>query len=301
MSVVYLNDRYLDASEASVPVGDRGFLFGDGVYEVSPAYRGRWFRLEAHLTRMREGLAALRIDFDPEALVPIHTELLTRNGLADEAVAYVYVQVTRGVAPRTHAFPATPVPPTVYAFANRYQRPARDEWEAGRRAITVPDRRWSRVDIKSIALLPNVLAQQAAVDAGVADAIFVRDGVAIEGAHNNLFGVFDGVLTTHPESNLILPGITRGVLLGLAHDLGIPVTLRPIQVEELREADELFFSGTTTEVRPCVEVDGRPVGDGRVGPVARALFDAFLAETERCATGPSTLAVPAGGTASSSA
>lgn len=283
--MVYLNGQYLDASEASIPVGDRGFLFGDGIYEVSPAYRGNFFRLDGHLARMRNGLAQLRIDYDPSELVEVHTELIQRNGLASEEVAYVYVQVTRGVAPRTHAFPKEPTPPTVYAFANRYQRPSRERWEQGNAAVTVPDRRWTRVDIKSIALLPNVLAQQAAVDAGVADAIFVRDGVAIEGAHNNFFGVFSGVLVTHPETNLILPGITRTFVLELAHELGIPVEERPILVEELTTADELFFTGTTTEVRPCVEVDGQRVGTGAVGPVSRALFDAFVAETDRVASG----------------
>jgi len=292
--LVYLNGRYLEASEASIPVGDRGFLFGDGIYEVSPAYRGSFFRMDGHLDRMRNGLAALRIVYDPAQLIDVHRELIEKNGLAAEEVAYVYVQVTRGVAPRTHAFPNPARPPTVYAFANRYRRPPRERWEQGNRAVTVPDRRWARVDIKSIALLPNVLAQQAAVDAGVADAIFVRDGVAIEGAHNNLFGVFDGTLVTHPATNLILPGITRTFVLELAHRLGIPVQERPILIEELGMADELFFTGTTTEVRPCVEVDGRSVGSGTVGPVSRALFDAFVTETERVAAGqPSPLAVTA--------
>lgn len=293
--MVYLNGRYLDASEASIPVGDRGFLFGDGIYEVSPAYRGHFFRMDGHLDRMRNGLAALRIDYDPSELVAVHDELIARNDLAGEEVAYVYVQVTRGVAPRTHAFPNPAAPPTVYAFANRYQRPSRERWGQGNQAVTVPDRRWTRVDIKSIALLPNVLAQQAAVDAGVADAIFVRDGVAIEGAHNNFFGVFSGTVVTHPETNLILPGITRSFILELAQQLGIPVEERPILVEELPEAEELFFTGTTTEVRPCIEVDGQAVGAGKVGPVSRALFAAFVAETDRIAAGDAGTVQSAGG------
>lgn len=276
MSVVYLNGSFLPADEARVPVNDRGFLFGDGVYEVSPAYRGTFFRLDQHFARMARGLCALRIDFDARSLEAMHTELLEQNGLTDEEVAYVYVQVTRGVAPRTHAFPAQPVAPTVYGFANRYTRPARDVWEQGFDAVTVPDNRWSRLDIKSIALLPNVLAQQAAVDAGVKDAIFVRDGIAIEGAHSNLFAVVGGTVVTYPESNLILGGITRDFVIELIKELGIPLELRALTVQELARVDEVFFTGTTTEVRPCVQVDGRPVGDGKVGPVARALFDAFL-------------------------
>jgi len=277
VSVVFLNGEYLDKSEARVSVDDRGFLLADGVYEVSPAYRGRFFRLGAHLQRMRAGLAALRIDFDPAAFPDMHRELLARNGLGEQDVAYVYVQVTRGVAPRSHAFPKTPVAPTVYAFANRYQRASREVWEQGFQAVTVPDNRWARLDIKSIALLPNALAQQAAVDAGVHDAIFVRDGIALEGAHSNFFGVFDGTVVTYPLSNYILGGITRDVVIELARGLGIPVVERAIPVQDLAHADELFFTGTTTEVKPCVSVDGRPVGDGRVGPVTRALFDAFVA------------------------
>jgi D-alanine transaminase len=277
MNVVFLNGAYLPREEAAVPVDDRGFLFADGVYEVTPAYRGRWFRLERHVARMRDGLAALHIDYDPTRLVPMHDEMLERNGLSDVSAAIVYVQVTRGVAPRTHAFPDPPVEPTVYAFAKEYVRPSFERWEQGFRAVTVPDRRWSRVDIKSIALLPNVLAQQAAVDAGVDDAIFVKDGCAIEGAHNNFFGVFGGTLVTYPRSNLILPGITRDFVIELAHEIGVPVDERPILVEELRDAEELFTTGTTTEVRPLVEVDGHPVGTGAVGPVSRRLFEAFVA------------------------
>lgn len=276
MSTVYLNGEYLPHDEARVSVDDRGFLFADGVYEVSPAYRGAFFRMDGHLERMRRGLRELRIDFDPSDLPAMHLRLLAENGLEDEEVSIVYVQVTRGVAPRTHAFPTGTVEPTVYAFAKPYRRPAPDAWGKGFEAVTYPDRRWARVDIKTIALLPNVLAQQAAADAGVADALLVRDGIALEGAHNNFFAVFDGTVVTHPASNVILHGITRDYVLELCRETETPVEERPIQLEELADADEAFFTGTTTEVRPCVKIDGRPVGDGRVGPVARRLFDAFL-------------------------
>ena len=193
----------------------------------------------------------------------------------------MYLQVTRGVAPRTHYFPEKPVPPTVYGFAKAWSRPPDAVWNRGFTAITVPDRRWMRVDIKTINLLPNALAFQAAKDVGVDDAILVRDGVAIEGAHQNFWGIFDGTAVTHPESNLVLSGITRGVVLEVARAQGIPVEERPIQVEELAHAEELFFTGATGEVRPCVQVDGKPIGDGRVGSVTRALSDAFLALVER--------------------
>lgn len=276
MSIVYLNGRYLPKSEAKVSVDERGFLFADGVYEVTPAYGGRLFRFDQHAARMRKGLAALRIDFDANQLEEIKTGLLARNGLEKLPAACVYVQVTRGAAPRMHAFPNPPVAPGVYGFANPYQRPSAERWEQGFRAITVPDQRWARADIKAIALLPNVMAQQAAVDAGVGNAIFVRDGIALEGAHNNLFAVIDGVLVTAPKSNYILHGVTRELVIELAGELGIPVEARSIPLAELYAADEVFFTGTTTEIRPAVEVDGRRIADGRPGRIARKLFAAFL-------------------------
>lgn len=279
MSVVYLNGEYLPAGEARISVNDRGFLFGDGVYEVTPAYRGRIFRWERHLDRMRKGLAAIGIDFDAAALAEVNRGLLARNDLERAPVAYAYVQVTRGVAPRTHAFPDPPVPPSVYGFAGRYDRPARDAWERGFKAVTVPDQRWALAEVKAVALLPNCLAQQAAVEAGASDAIFVRDGIALEGSHNNLFAVFGGVVATAPRSNYILHGVTRDLVIELAGEMGLPVEERAIPLRELYCADEVFFTGTTTEVRPSVEVDGRMIGDGRVGPVARALYDAFLEAT----------------------
>lgn len=276
MSTVYLNGEFLAADEARVPVSDRGFLFGDGIYEVTPAYGGRLFRWPQHLARMERGLAAIGIDFGAGALKEVKKELLARNGLNSAEAAYVYVQVTRGVAPRTHHFPDPPAPPTVYAFANRYVRPSMEEWARGIRAITIADQRWARADIKAISLLPNVLAAQAAVAAGAGNTIFVRDGIALEGSHNNLFAVFGGVLATAPKSNYILHGVTRDFLIELAADMGMPVEERTIPLAELHLADEVFFSGTTTEVKPVVEIDGRPVGDGTVGPVARRLFEGFV-------------------------
>lgn len=275
MSTVYLNGAYVPAEEARVSVEDRGFLFADGVYEVTPAYDGSFFRMGEHRARMERGLRALRIEWSMDGFEELHETLLRENGLEEREMAIVYLQVTRGCAPRTHAFPQPACEPTVYAYAKEFVRPDPEEWSRGSAAITVPDRRWSRVDLKTIALLPNVLAQQAAVDAGVEDALFVRDGIALEGSHNNLFAVFDGVVTTHPADHLILRGITRGYVLELAEHLGLVVAERPIPVEEIREADEVFFTGTTTEVRPTVRLDGEPVGSGEVGPVARRLQEAL--------------------------
>ncbi len=281
MSTVYLNGEYVPKDEARISVDDRGFLFADGVYEVTPFYEGVPLHLDRHMDRLRRGLSWMRIDYDVDQLEEIHRRLLVDNAVDTAETSIVYLQITRGAAPRAHPFPTTPVAPTVYLFAKAWQRPAAEVWGKGFRAVTVPDRRWARVDIKTIALLPNVLAYQAAVEAGVSDAIQVRDGIALEGAHNNLFGVFDGTLVTHPATNVILPGITRSLVLELARANGIPVEERPILVEELAHADELFFTGTTSEVRPTVEVDGRPVADGRVGPVTEALARAFMRYVDR--------------------
>ena len=249
------------------------------MYEATPAYHGEPFLLDRHLARLSRSLKALRIGYDIAAMPDIHHRLLAENGLDRAPFSFVYVQVTRGVAPRGHAFPSERVPPTVYGFANPCVRPPRSRWEEGYSAVTVPDRRWGRADIKVTSLVANVLAQQAAVDAEAQDAIFVRDGMALEGTHNNLFAVIDGTLATSPASNYILHGITRGFVLERARALGIPVDERAIPVEELREAQEVFFAGTTTEIRPTVQVDGRPVGTGRVGPVTRRLFDDFVRMT----------------------
>jgi D-alanine transaminase len=215
----------------------------------------------------------------------IHTRLLEENGLTEAPVSYVYLQITRGVAKRTHKFPDPAPEPTLYMFAGEYKRPARERWEQGFKSVTVNDVRWSRRDLKTIQLLPNVLGAQAPADHGVDEIVFVHEGMAIEGSHNNFFTVFGNTVVTHPLSNQILPGITREVVLELAEKLGYPVEERSVTVEEMFTADEAFHSGTLSEVKPCIEVDGRPIGNGKVGPVTRALFDAFLEETARVGAG----------------
>jgi D-alanine transaminase len=281
MSTAYLNGEYLPKDEAKISVDDRGFLLADGVYEVTCWYEGVPFYQDRHLARLRRGLEWMRIPFDADVMDEVGRQLIARNALEGATTSLIYMQVTRGVAPRTHYFPKEPVTPTVYAFAKAWDRPTPERWDEGFAAQTVTDRRWGRVDIKTICLLPNVLAFQEALDAGADDAILVKDGVAIEGAHQNFWGVFDGTVVTHPVTQAILPGITRGVALEVARELGIPVEERPIHVEELAGADELFFTGTTGEVRPCVKVDGRAVGDGAVGKVTRAMSEGFRARVER--------------------
>ncbi|HSW29231.1 MAG TPA: D-amino acid aminotransferase [Longimicrobiales bacterium] len=281
MTTVYLNGEYIPKSEAKISVEDRGFTLADGVYEVTCFYDGVPFYLDRHLERLRGGLAMMRIPIDAGVMDDVSRQVIARNGLDKVPTSLVYLQITRGVAPRTHAFPKEPVTPTVYASAKAWERYTPEQWAGGCSAATVPDRRWGRVDVKTICLLPNVLGVQAAVDAGADHAIMVKDGVAIEGAMHNFWAVVDGTVVTHPLTQAILPGITRGVVLEVARENGIPVQERPIQVEELTTAEEFFFTGTTAEVRPCTVVDGRAVGDGKAGPVTRALSRAFLKRVER--------------------
>ena len=273
---VFLNGAFLPKEEAHLSPDDRGFLFADGVYEVIRAYGGRFFAEEAHLRRLASGLRALRIEgVDPTALGSVARELLEQNGLSG-ADATVYIQVTRGAAPRVHAFPPEPTEPTVYAIAGRFQSKA--DPVRGIAAITTPDVRWARCDIKSVALLPNCLAAQEAREAGAQEALFVRDGVALEGTHTALFGVLGGVVRTAPKSNYILSSITRQTVLDCCREAGIPHEESPILVNELKGADELFVAGTTFEVMPVVRLDGSPVGDGKPGPVTMRLVELFRAK-----------------------
>jgi D-alanine transaminase len=274
--LVYLNGEYVARAEARVSVDDRGFIFGDGVYEVIRAIEGRLFTAAEHLARMEEGMRALGIPGTAETeratLLGIARRLLRENGLA-AGEATVYLQVTRGAAPRAHHFP-TATRSTVYLAANRFE-PPRELRSRGGSAITHPDLRWSRCHLKTVNLLPNVLAKQAAVEAGAAEAILVRDGVVTEGSSTNVFGVIAGELRTHPATPQILHGITRSLVMGLAAEVGYQVVERPILQEELPLLEECFITGTTTDVLPIVSVDGLQVGDGAPGPVTRTLREAL--------------------------
>lgn len=277
-AIVYFNDTFLPKSEVRISPDDRGFLLADGIYEVVRVYDGRPFEEELHLQRLARSLAALRIEgVEPSSFAGITAKLLEANALSD---ASIYIQVTRGVAPRQHAFPPAGTPATVYATA--YAPRIRPEnWETGVEAILAPDNRWARCDVKTIALAPNVQASQRAHEAGAEEAIFVRDGAITEGSHTNVCGVLDGVLRTYPRSNYILPGITREVVLELARELGIPTVEEPIFHHELERVDELMILGTSTEVMPIVRLDGRTIGSGEPGPVTRRLQRAFRIRTGR--------------------
>ncbi len=264
--IVYFDGRYMAKGEVRVSPEDRGFLLGDGIYEVAAAYDGRFVALDRHMDRLRRSLKESRIDVSvADPLETVFQELLERNGFAESGKAMVYLQVTRGVAPRSHAFPKTACRPTVYAYAAPF--PDMGDLPSGVGAITRPDLRWSRCDIKVISLIANVLANQEAKEAGAFEAILVRDGFALEGTHTSFFTVKDGVVRTAPLSNFILPGITREIVIEAIHRDGITLLEEPVRDEELALIDELFITGTTTEVVPIVRLDGKPVGDGFPGPM----------------------------------
>ena len=281
-ALAYLNGEFLPRSSATLSVDDRGFVFGDGVYEVWRVIGGRPFELDAHLARLQSGLGELRIAppdiVERDVFTAVADRLLAAAGLlAGEAT--IYLEITRGAAPRTHAFPAVATRPTVYAVANRFE-PPEPLRARGARAITAADTRWLRCDIKTIQLLPNVLAKQAAADAGATEAIFVRGGDVTEGSHTNVFGVRRGVVHTHPANNLILHGVTRQVVIDLARAQALEVRETPIGAAQLGELDELFLVGTTTDVMPVVQVDQTPIGAGTPGPVARQLQQALRARLD---------------------
>ena len=262
---------------------DRGFLFGDGVYEVVRSYGGRFFALDAHLQRMHNGLSELQIrGVDAAAFAEICKQLLERNDLSQDD-ALVYMQVTRGVAPRRHAFPNVPTQPTSYAVPSPFQ--PKGDVTKGVRVITAPDIRWTRCDIKSVNLLANCLANQRAQEAGATEAILVRDGVALEATASSFFGVFNGEVRTAPKSNYILPSITRQAALDICREAGISAIETPIHLSELASADELFLAGTTLEIMPIIEVDGRVVGNGQPGPIQQRLYELFCQRTRGAVAG----------------
>jgi D-alanine transaminase len=272
--VVYFDGRYMPKSEVKVSPDDRGFLLGDGVYEVAAAYDGSFIALDRHMERLRRSLKGARIDDSvADPLETVFIELLERNGFSGQGKTMVYLQVTRGVAPRSHAFPKVQTRPTVYAYAAPI--PDMGDLAAGVAAITRPDMRWSRCDIKVISLIANCLANQEAKEVGAFEAILIRDGVALEGTHTSFFGVKNGVIRTAPLSNLILPGVTREITIEAVLRDGIEVVEEPIPETELHSMDELFITGTTTEVVPVTKLDGAQVGSGSVGPVTQRAMQLY--------------------------
>ena len=267
---VYLNGQYLPLDDAKVSVLDRGFLFGDGIYEVIPAYGGHLFRLQEHLERLENSLANIRLGnpHNREQWAKILQPLLT--GDQDQ---YIYLQVTRGVAPkRDHAFPEQ-TQPTVFAMCSPIVPfPGRD---AGIKAVTLDDNRWGLCNIKAITLLANILLRQSAVEQGSAEAILIKDGYVTEGAASNIFAVIDGILVTPPKGGEILPGITRDVILELALANNIPYSEDIISLEALQSASEIWLTSSTREIIPVVQLDSETVADGKPGPVWKKMHQLF--------------------------
>jgi D-alanine transaminase len=270
---VFLNGSFLPLEQAKVSPLDRGFLFGDGIYEVIPSYRGVPFLLDAHLERLRRSLSEIRLA-DPMGEAgwrEMLEQLLALNPGGDRGI---YLQVTRGAAPRDHAFPAA-TEATVFAMVNPIQPPRPELAEQGVGAILLPDERWGRCDIKAVTLLANVLARQTAFEQGAIEAILLREGRLTEGAASNVFVVRGGVVRTPPLDRGILPGITRRFVLDLLEGQSRPVFEETVAESDLRTADEIWLTSSTKEILAVTRLDGQPVGSGRPGPVWRETLDLY--------------------------
>ena len=275
---VYLNGEFLPLDQAKVPVLDRGFLFGDGVYEVIPVYGGKPLRLTEHLRRLDRSLSAILIE--PPLSDEIWSEIIERliDGAEDQQV---YIQITRGAQPkRDHAIPQN-ITPTVFAMATKIAPIP----TGGIKAVTVTDIRWDRCDIKAITLLSNVLLRQEALSRGAAEAVIIRDGLALEGAASNLFIVKDNVIITPPKGETILPGITRDLVLEISQTAGFKTLEKTISLPELRLADEIWFTSSTREILSVTELDGALISNGQPGPVWKAVLGAYQEYKQRLRIG----------------
>ena len=280
--MIYLNGEFMPIEQAKISVLDRGFIFGDGVYEVIPVYSRRPFRLAEHLTRLQASLEAIRIA-NPHPVAE-WTELVGRiidgNPWEDQNV---YLQISRGAAKRDHAFPKG-LKPTVFLMASELVPPSAELVAKGAKAIVLPDFRWLRCDIKSTSLLGNCMLRTLAADEGCVEAILIRDGMMTEASASNVFIVKNGTVLAPPKSHLILPGITYDVVLELLRDDAIPHQVRPVAESELRAADEVWVTSSSREVLPITTLDGRPVGSGKPGPLgarAYALYQQYKARVMR--------------------
>ena len=281
--IAYVNGRYLPHADAQVHVEDRGYQFADGVYEVCEVHGGHIVDMTAHLDRLSRSLAELRMEWPmPRKALPfVVREVVRRNGVTE---GMVYLQVTRGVATRDHAFPKSAKPALVITAKSVDRRAGQRKWERGADVVTIPDTRWARVDIKTVGLLPNVLARQHAIENGAHEAWFTdSEGHVLEGASVNAWIVTRGTLLTRPANEGILRGITRATVIKVAEQLGYAFEERPFTVEEAKGADEAFNTAATTVVMPVVRIDGTVVGNGTPGPMTRALREAFHSVAERTA------------------
>ena len=272
--ICYLNGEYLPLAEARISPLDRGFLYGDGAYEVIPIYGGRPFRLEAHCERLTRSLGEIRMN-DPlsrKQWCDMFETLIARNGGGDQ---YIYWQVTRGAERGRNHAPLPDIPRTIFAFCAPLPVPPPTMLEKGVACVTAEDTRWARCDIKSVSLLSNVLLRQLSVDGGATETILLRNGELMEASASTVYVVIDGELRIPPNSRKILPGTTRGVVEELATRVGVKYRAVPISEAELRGADEVWISAATREVQPVAKLDGKPVGTGSPGPLWRRVYDEF--------------------------
>jgi len=276
---VYLNGSFLPVEEAKISVLDRGFIYGDGVYELIPVYDREPYRLAGHLARLQRSLDGIRLANPHTAREweAIIRELIARTPFADQGV---YFQVTRGAAKRDHAFPIG-VAPTVFMMSNPLVLPTPEQIERGVAVITAADERWLHCDLKTISLLGNVLARQDAVDAGAVESVLFRNGYLTEASASNVLIVENGVVVAPPKDNLILPGITYDAAFDLAREAGLPVAVRPVPRDEALAADEMWLSSSTKEVLAVTTVDGNPFAGGRPGPMFRKMHALFQASKRR--------------------
>jgi D-alanine transaminase len=277
--IVYLNGAFLPVEEAMVPVLDRGFIYGDGVYEYVPVYRRQAFRLPQHLARLQHSLDGIRLanpHTDAE-WTSIIGDLVARQPYADQGV---YFQVTRGVAKRDHAFPAG-VAPTVFMMSNPLATPSREQIEQGVAVVTAEDNRWRHCDLKTISLVGNVLMRQLAADAGAVETVMFRDGNLTEASASNVLVVIGAAIVAPPKDNLILPGITYGAAYDFAQEAGIPFSIRPVAKAEALGASEMWLTSSTKEVLAVTTVDGAPFAGGRPGPVFRKMHALYQAHKPR--------------------
>lgn len=271
--IVYLNGEFMPLEQARVPVLDRGFIFGDGVYEVIPVYSRHPFRLPEHLRRLQHSLDSIRLAnplSDIEWTKLTH-DIIARNEGDDQSV---YLQITRGVARRDHAFPKD-AKPTVLMMSGPLVTPAKNLVDNGVPAITATDYRWLRCDVKSVSLLANCLLRQTALEAGAVEVVMFRDGYLTEGSSSNIFAVKNGRLLAPPKNHLVLPGITYDVVIELAAAHGIPFEVREIPEQEVKTADELWLTSSTKEVLAITTLDGKPVGAGKPGAVFRRIHSLY--------------------------
>jgi D-alanine transaminase len=281
MEIVYLNGKYVPREQAVINPDDRGFLFGDSVYEVVRWYGGYFFDMEGHLNRLRRSLNETRIVLkDVDALPEISEKLIHENDLGRDCTL-AYIQVTRGAAPRIHAFPDPPVPPTVYITVRRQSMDTL-LWERGIAIVPTPDPRWNRCDIKSTALLANILPYQEAHDNGFAEVCFIRDGFVTEGAHSNIFFVRNETLFTHPESNRILSGITRKNVISIAAENGIKLVEEAVSADMIPYMNEAFITNTSGEVVPVIRIGDQTIGDGTPGSITRTIHRLFREKVTAC-------------------